>query len=268
MNGRLEALRLHLTEAVKSGSDTGALRSEIRQFERDGAQSAAELHRLNDGEMATAVMQITARATELVSVIVAVAATKVQPIEQTMTYEIPANLKTLIEHGAHRVASAEADQAKADADYAAKKIAAHQIANRIAENARRIEDLRSVSQTRSLTESESATLNLAILDKEDLAQLAAIANAAVQEAALVARAAKDKVRDARVTLSTFEAQAEFELSMAQARDLETALVASLDKMWSAAKSLQPNARWVAVWQPGAALKRATTHGQPPLGGIA
>lgn len=173
---------------------------------------------------------------------------------------------SFVEHATRQVALAESSLASTASTTAERHQALKVIKERADAAQVVITELRQAATSRALNEIEAARLNIAILDQHDLAGMAATAATEAQSATQHQAEAQRKLHALRAALSQAAAAARRDALMVRARELECLLTDCLTAAWLAAKEAEPMTRFVHLWQPGAALRRAVAPNHMPPNG--
>ncbi|MGE0674190.1 MAG: hypothetical protein AB7O64_14155 [Methylibium sp.] len=175
---------------------------------------------------------------------------------------------SFIDHVTHQVAKAELVVADAARTVTAKRQAASELQARLDVAQAQIAEVRKIAAQRELTESESARLNISLLDQQDLLGMIAAAGHDARIAESLLDSTQRKLNAMLADLQMVSAQARRDAFLVQVRAHEAALIESLTGAWLAAKSADPMTRFTQVWQPSDELRRAAVHHQPPNGDLA
>lgn len=175
---------------------------------------------------------------------------------------------SFIDHVAHQIAEAELVVADAARTVTAKRQAASELQDRFDAAQARITEVREIAAGRELTESESARLNISLLDQQDLLGMISAAGHEARIAESLLDSTQSKLNTMQADLRKVSAQARRDAFLVRVREQEAVLVELLTEAWLAAKTMDPTTRFTQVWQPSDALSRAAVHHQPPNGDLA
>lgn len=175
---------------------------------------------------------------------------------------------SFIDHVAHQIAEAELVVADAARTLTAKRQAASDLQTRFDAAQARIAEVRKIAAHRELTESESARLNISLLDQQDLLGMIDAAGHDARIAESLLDSTQHKLNAMQADLQKVSAQARRDAFLVRVREQEAVLIELLTGAWLAAKAMDPTTRFTQVWQPTDALRRAAVHHQPPNGDMA
>jgi len=176
------------------------------------------------------------------------------------------HLNAVVDSIALRVAELERDLELAIENHANCARGSSTLASRIEDTRTLIQAHRSTASTRELTDKEVASLNLAIMDLADLERMAAEATVCTQAAAAAIDTVRDALARARRELFHLVGTLRCNTLLEEVHKREAALCESLMDLWVATREVRPDARFINAWIPGAGLRRAAVHHQPPDSG--